>query len=82
MNSTVNKILDAIKLAMEAKGMTQEGLANKLGWGSQAEVSKLLQGKRVLRVGDLDEIARVLGMDLRVELSGQVVGEAENIFDD
>lgn len=51
-----------VQIALTEDGMTQKQLADLLGW-DPSKISRILDGSRELRIGELEDIARVQGRD-------------------
>lgn len=64
------EVITQIRQAMADAGVNQEELARRLG-RSQPWLSRVLAGRRELKVRDAEAIAHALGVDLRIDLNGQ-----------
>lgn len=61
-----------IKDAREQEGLKQVELANKLGYSSPTFISLIEDGKRKVKVDDLEKIAELLHRDVNFLISGKV----------
>ena len=64
---TLLEATEAICEAMQSQGVTQEALAGRLGL-TLRQVHNLLDGKQSMMVGQLADVARVLGCRVRIKL--------------
>ena len=60
--SPVNQVAKIIKEGREAKGWSQQELADKLGWQTKQSVSRIENGRQNLSLEMLEEVCRVLGI--------------------
>ena len=59
------QIVEALKAAREARGLSQRALASRVGL-PQSHISKIESGGVDIRLGSLIELARVLGLELEL----------------
>jgi len=57
------QIIDAIRIELRRQGWTQRGLAQAIGM-KESLLSKILNGRRSLRVPELADIAQVLNLSV------------------
>lgn len=60
-----------IKEAREKEGMKQADLAKKLGYSSPTFISLIEDGKRKVRIDDLEKIANLLHRDVHFLINGE-----------
>jgi transcriptional regulator with XRE-family HTH domain len=67
-----------IKKAREGEELTQADLANQLGYSSPTFISLIEDGKRKVRIDDLEKIGKILHRDVDYFIRGEV-GQATSV---
>lgn len=72
VNNRYAEIGKRIKDAREQEGLKQVELAQELGYSSPTFISLIEDGKRKVKVDDLEKIAKLLHRDVNYLISGKV----------
>lgn len=63
MNNTIQELIDVLKRAREARGLSQRALADKLGI-PQSHLSKIEAGRVNIKLASFVEMARTLELEV------------------